>query len=90
MGKFKQERLLRRLVLYLILAVSMLKSQVQTHCYWPMSFLTDHTCPLDLSCETCAKQKKFDRSLSSTFRDYNESFWVEFATGVGVDPNVSG
>ncbi|KAF8608390.1 acid protease [Ceratobasidium sp. AG-I] len=42
----------------------------------------------DLSCETCAKQNKFDRKLSSTFRDYNEAFSVEFATGVGVNPNT--
>ncbi|KAG9121105.1 hypothetical protein FRC07_003065, partial [Ceratobasidium sp. 392] len=43
----------------------------------------------DLSCETCSKQKKFDRKLSSTFHDYNESYWAEFATGVGVDPSTS-
>ncbi|KAG8742921.1 hypothetical protein FRC10_000709 [Ceratobasidium sp. 414] len=42
----------------------------------------------DLSCETCSKQRKFDRKLSSTFYDYNESYVAEFATGVGVDPSA--
>ncbi|KAG8732924.1 hypothetical protein FRC11_010063 [Ceratobasidium sp. 423] len=27
--------------------------------------------------------------MSSTFGDYNESFYAEFATGVGVDPSIS-
>ncbi|KAG8702444.1 hypothetical protein FRC08_003483 [Ceratobasidium sp. 394] len=43
----------------------------------------------DLSCETCSKQRKFDRKLSSSFYDYNESYYAEFATGVGVDPSTS-
>ncbi|CAE6461519.1 unnamed protein product [Rhizoctonia solani] len=43
----------------------------------------------DLSCKSCLGHKTFNRALSSTFRDYNESFYAEFATGVGVDPSIS-
>jgi hypothetical protein len=44
---------------------------------------------IDLSCESCLKHNKFNRNVSSTFSDYNEAYYAEFATGVGVDPNVN-
>ncbi|KAB5593458.1 hypothetical protein CTheo_3092 [Ceratobasidium theobromae] len=40
----------------------------------------------DLSCDVCTKHRKFNRNESSTFSDYNEAYYAEFATGVGVDP----
>ncbi|CAE6354400.1 unnamed protein product [Rhizoctonia solani] len=43
----------------------------------------------DQSCSSCLGHRTFDRNLSSTFKDYNESFYAEFATGVGVDPSIS-
>ncbi|CAE6443117.1 unnamed protein product [Rhizoctonia solani] len=43
----------------------------------------------DISCESCLGHNTFNRELSSTFSDYNESFYAEFATGVGVDPSIS-
>ncbi|CAE6475726.1 unnamed protein product [Rhizoctonia solani] len=43
----------------------------------------------DHSCNSCLGHRTFSRNLSSTFNDYNESFYAEFATGVGVDPSIS-
>ncbi|KAH7334805.1 acid protease [Rhizoctonia solani] len=43
----------------------------------------------DQSCKSCLGHRTFNRNLSSTFSDYNEAFYAEFATGVGVDPSIS-
>ncbi|KAL0950363.1 hypothetical protein HGRIS_010329 [Hohenbuehelia grisea] len=44
----------------------------------------------DLSCDACGSaHRKFNRNLSSTFVDLHDDFFVEFATGVGVDPSIS-
>ncbi|CAE6500271.1 unnamed protein product [Rhizoctonia solani] len=43
----------------------------------------------DQSCESCLGHSTFNRNLSSTFSDYDEAFYAEFATGVGVDPSIS-
>lgn len=38
------------------------------------------------TCESCSNQRRFDPSLSSTFEDTGDGIYIQFGTGVGVEP----